>query len=207
MHTGTVAIRGPKMGKKSPKKEPKATAPNNIIREATGATDDAVGNELLKQALRAAWVPDGLSEEKKGKHMEAAIKLLGSIRPANEIEGMLISQMLGIHCAAMECLRCARLPDQTTVGRFQELKSAEKLTSIFLDQMDALNKSRGNAQQTVTVRHVHIEPGAQAVVGNVQAGLPPAAAATQAVPALTHKIGPVLELNSRKRAPAEHRRN
>ena len=36
--------------------------------------------------------------------------------------------------------------------------------------LDALNKHRGKGQQKVTVEHIHVAAGAQAIVGNVETG-------------------------------------
>ena len=70
----------------------------------------------------------------------------------------------------MECLRRAALERRTFAGRDVNLKHAAKLPAIYTSQMDALNKHRGKGQQKVTVEHVHIESGTQAIIGNVLAG-------------------------------------
>lgn len=50
------------------------------------------------------------------------------------------------------------------------LKHANKLMSLYTQQLSTLNKHRGKGQQKVTVEYVNVEPGAQAIVGNVEAG-------------------------------------
>jgi len=42
-----------------------------------------------------------------------------------------------------------------------------KLTRTFTAQMEALNRHRGKGQQKMTVEHVHVHKGGQAIVGNV----------------------------------------
>ena len=42
--------------------------------------------------------------------------------------------------------------------------------SCYADLMLALDKHRGKGQQRVTVEHVHVHEGGQAIVGNVEAG-------------------------------------
>jgi len=96
--------------------------------------------------------------------------LLKGITPKDDIERMLAAQMVATHENAMECLRRATLGEQTFAGRDLNLKYASKLMAIYTHQMDALNKHRGKGQQKVTVEHVHIESGAQAVVGNIRTG-------------------------------------
>lgn len=70
----------------------------------------------------------------------------------------------------MECLRRAMLPEQTVAGRDQNLKHATKLMSLYERQLAALDKRRGRGQQKVTVEHVHVAPGGQAIVGSVTTG-------------------------------------
>ena len=45
--------------------------------------------------------------------------------------------------------------------------SANKLTRTYAAQMEALNRYRGKGQQKMTVEHVHINSGGQAIIGNV----------------------------------------
>ncbi|WP_323762740.1 hypothetical protein [Maricaulis sp.] len=45
--------------------------------------------------------------------------------------------------------------------------STERFTRIYTQQLDALNKHHGKGQQKVTVEHVTVNEGGQAVVGSV----------------------------------------
>src|SRR5215510_683158 len=48
------------------------------------------------------------------------------------------------------------------------LSQANKLSRTYAALLDALNRHRGKGQQKVTVEHVHVHAGGQAVVGMVQ---------------------------------------
>ena len=61
------------------------------------------------------------------------------------------------------------IPEQTFESRDLNLRHAEKLLATWARQLEVLDKHRGKGQQQVTVKHVHVEAGGQAVVGNVQA--------------------------------------
>ncbi|KHA53892.1 hypothetical protein Z947_4213 [Sulfitobacter geojensis] len=50
------------------------------------------------------------------------------------------------------------------------LKHAEKLMALYAKQLATLDKHHGKGQQKVTVEHVHVEAGGQAIVGNVETG-------------------------------------
>ena len=45
-----------------------------------------------------------------------------------------------------------------------------KLCRAYTGQMEALRKHRNGGKQTVTVQHVNVEDGGQAIVGNVETG-------------------------------------
>jgi hypothetical protein len=80
---------------------------------------------------------------------------------------MLAAQLLAAHNAAMECYRRAMLGEQTFEGRRENLSQANKLSRTYAVLLDALNRHRGKGQQKVTVEHVHVHQGGQAIVGAV----------------------------------------
>jgi len=79
------------------------------------------------------------------------------------------AQLVAAHNATMECYRRAMLPEQTSDGRSENLNQANKLSRTYVVLLDALNRHRGKGQQNVTVEHVHVHSGGQAVVGMVGA--------------------------------------
>jgi hypothetical protein len=109
---------------------------------------------------------------------------------------MLAVQMVSTHHAALECSRRAMIGEQSFEGRNQNLKFASTLMNLYTRQMEALNRHRGKGQQKVTVEHVHVEAGAQAVVGSVHTNTPNALSPDPkaTAPALEHKPGQVLDV-------------
>jgi hypothetical protein len=61
------------------------------------------------------------------------------------------------------------LPEQSFEGRRENLNQANKLSRTYTNLLEALNRHRGKGQQKVTVEHVHVHSGGQAVVGTVEA--------------------------------------
>ena len=78
------------------------------------------------------------------------------------------AQLIAAHYAAMECYRRAMLGEQTLQGRTENLSQANKLSRTYSTLLEALNRHRGKGQQKVTVEHVHVHSGGQAVVGVVE---------------------------------------
>jgi len=106
-------------------------------------------------------------DNKNPGNANGAIALVHELNPQDAAETMLCSQMVGAHMLAMECMKRANLANQTFEGRELNMRHAERTMRIFTQQLDALNKHRGKGQQKVTVEHVTVNEGGQAVVGNV----------------------------------------
>ena len=81
---------------------------------------------------------------------------------------MMAAQLVAAHNAAMECYRRAMIGEQTFEGRRENLAQANKLSRTYAALLEALNRHRGKGQQKVTVEHVHVHAGGQAVVGVVE---------------------------------------
>ena len=118
--------------------------------------------------------PDALdlphtSDDNKEHRKHAAIDGLIGISPRDECEGMIAAQLIACHNASMECYRRAMLHEQTFDGRHENLNQANKLSRTHATLLKSLNRHRGKGQQKVTVEHVHVHEGGQAIVGNVEA--------------------------------------
>jgi hypothetical protein len=137
---------------------------------ATNANFSDLKVQLAHEVAQALWLPGGLGEDEKSRRIKSASAMLDEIKPQDTLEGMLAAQMVATHKAAMECLRRAMLGDQSVGGRDLNLKHATKLLAIYTRQLETLDKHRGKGQQKMTIEHINVEPGGQAIVGNVEAG-------------------------------------
>lgn len=108
-------------GKNAPTKTP---VDAKSTKGAIGNEKRAVDQQLIRQVLETLWLPNGINNEQQINRAQAAVELLQGIKPADEVEGMLATQMVATHSAAMECLRRAMLDGQTFEGRDQNLKHA-----------------------------------------------------------------------------------
>jgi hypothetical protein len=86
----------------------------------------------------------------------------------DQIEAMLAAQMAAVHTASMTFARrlahVENIPQQDSAER-----AFNKLTRTFAAQMSALKEYRSKGEQKMTVQHVHVAEGGQAIVGNVNA--------------------------------------
>jgi hypothetical protein len=88
--------------------------------------------------------------------------------PRDQIEAMLAAQMAAVHVASMTFARrlahVDNIPQQDSAER-----AFNKLTRTFAAQMSTLKEYRSKGEQKMTVQHVHVAEGGQAIVGNVNA--------------------------------------
>ena len=93
---------------------------------------------------------------------------ISELSPSNAVEAMLSVQMIGVHEAAVKFLIDATMPNQTFEGKNANVLRATRLMRVFNEQLEALAKLKGKTRhQKVTVEHVHVNAGGQAIVGNV----------------------------------------
>ncbi len=134
-------------------------------------TDDRTfETRKLNEIAELLWLPDSLPQAERNARILRALEFYEELAAQGAAEGMLAAQMVGTHSAALDCLRRAAIPGQSDWGRDSNLKHAQKLMSLYAQQVAALDKHRGRGQQKVTVEHVHVHSGGQAIVGNVEKG-------------------------------------
>jgi hypothetical protein len=88
---------------------------------------DDWNNILANRTIRTLWLKNSDAEDSR-RQRHAAVDALIGIKPADELEGMIASQMLAAQNAAMECYRRAMIGDQTFEGRRENLSQANKLS-------------------------------------------------------------------------------
>jgi len=162
----------------------------DAVNKGMGLSPERRLGSRIAELQRLLWLPEGLSEEETRLRLARAIELYEGLSPSDTGEAMLAQQMVGTHQAAMECLRRAMIPNQTFEGRNMALKQAAQLMALYDKQLRTLQKSKGKGQQKVTVEHVHVEAGGQAIVGNVEAGTSTApSTASSPAPAKAEQMG------------------
>jgi hypothetical protein len=133
-----------------------------LLMEAVGTDDMDFLNGLLGQLANAG---------SQGRQFdEGALNFMLSVvkaaQPKDQLEAMLAAQMAAVHMATMTFARRLQhvdnLPQQDSAER-----AFNKLTRTYTTQMEALKRYRTGGEQKVTVQHVSVGDGGQAIVGNV----------------------------------------
>jgi hypothetical protein len=134
------------------------------LKKALGTSSSDFVVASLHQLQAAAQFPgSGISET----GINAALALIEGFAPQNEVEAALAVQMACTHIATMSVV--ARLgsgtgPDDRT---FRFASATARLLRAFTTQFETYRRLRHGGDQYVRVEHVHINEGAQAVIGNV----------------------------------------
>jgi hypothetical protein len=136
-----------------------------------GTTEWPFAKKVLSNLLETACAGSP-SKAVPQEDLNAALAAMHGIGPRDEAEAMLAAQMVATHTAAMVALRqlkgAQNIPQQDSNGNL-----AVKLLRTYALQLEALARYRGKGQQKVTVEHVHVHSGGQAIVGAVNTHTPP----------------------------------
>ena len=160
---------------------------NEFWVKSTGSKDLEIHLARVRELTSAIWLPGDLPEKERDRKVLAAVNMFSELKPQDGVEGMLATQMVATHSAAMECMRRAMLPEQSSEARDMNLRNANKLLQTYARQLEVLNKHRGKGLQKITVEHVTVEAGGQAIVGNVAAAAGEATRPNETKPMLAHQ--------------------
>lgn len=94
------------------------------------------------------------------------LSVVRGVQPRDELEAMLAVQMGAIHQATMMMARRLNHVENITQQDAAE-RALNKLARTYATQMEALKRYRTRGQQKVTVEHVTVNQGGQAIVGAV----------------------------------------
>ncbi len=126
-------------------------------------TDDV--NGALRTVSNAAA---GQGSGNLDADLAVALAQMAELEPQTPLEAMLISQMVAVNTAVGRVMASAMAREQKLECRERNINLAGKLQRTFIQQADTLQKLRGKGQQKVTVEHVHVHQGGQAVVCNIE---------------------------------------
>ena len=98
-----------------------------------------------------------------------AMDAADSVQASNSLEKMLAHQLAVCHDAAMRCVSKASF-EQDPCNSARMMNLALRSMGTFQKGLLTMKSLRGTGQQCITVQHVTVEGGGQAVIGNVKAG-------------------------------------
>lgn len=136
-----------------------------LLMQAIGTTNPDFLDGILAQLANAGSHGPKLDE----RALNFMLSVVKDIEPQDQMESMLAAQMAAVHMATMTFARrlehVENIPQQDSAER-----AFNKLARTFTTQMEALKRYRTGGQQKMTVEHVTVNDGGQAIVGYVSSG-------------------------------------
>ena len=138
--------------------------------ELTGTRSTGAAARLLAQASSAVTL---WRRNDEAARLVDGAAMMAEMAPQNTMEAMLAIQMVAIHEAGLRFLMYATQEGQDLEAANTSILLSTRLTRVFIEQLEAMQKLKGKtAQQKVTVEHVHVHKGGQAIVGAVNTSKP-----------------------------------
>lgn len=153
-----------KDGNMSPAGDTAEAKAENLLSTLTACGTKDLDLAMMLAGELANILPPGYIGDEDS--LNGALAMLAGIKPTNELEGMLACQMVACHILSLETARRAMLANQSADGVNDNLSRMNKLMRTFTTQTEALQKLRGQTK-TVTVKHVTVANGGQAVIGDI----------------------------------------
>jgi hypothetical protein len=142
---------------------PDASIGSALLMEAIGTVDFNFLQGIFKQLVQT--VSNG--QEVDEVLVNFMLSVIKGIEPRDQIESMLAAQMAAVHLATMKFARQLTNHIDTILQQDSAERVFNKLTRTFVSQMEALKRYRAGGEQKITVQHVSVSDGGQAIVGNV----------------------------------------
>jgi hypothetical protein len=163
------------MTSNKPDKKPDNGDQPVVIETTTGTFKDIGGGESeswnqRQMSLLVSALPGVNATDKKnaGKVGSAVVSGAMDLKPKDPIEGMLVSQIMVAHEAALDMYRRAwSQPSEYFEARCRYLQMADRAQRTLAILTERLDRHRGAGQQSITVKHVTVNAD-NAIVGNIE---------------------------------------
>jgi hypothetical protein len=139
----------------------KAEIQRATICAATGTASEDYGRMILGQTVSGFFHGNQYDVT---TITNATQEALLAMDPADVYEGMLCSHLLVLHDHCMRYMSICAIPGKTQQVIDMYTNMAMKLMRMYNETLDVLNRHRRKGEQKVTVQHVNVNNGGQAVV-------------------------------------------
>jgi hypothetical protein len=179
---GTRSPTADQLAKKAPPRLKKPSRQSDVVVAPTAELEEhkaalrGIFGETLSDEFVDVMLTKLVSALRPGPHdvleeatLNAAIALIASMEPRNELEAIVAVQIAATAFAGLKFLEFSqRHLDEAFIGVYGGY--ATRLLRLQLELIQTLDRHRRGNKQTVEVRHVHIHSGAQGVVGIFNSG-------------------------------------
>lgn len=134
------------------------------LKKALGTTSSDFVNATLVQIQNASRLPSGGISETS---VNAVLAFIEGAEPRNEVEAALAIQMACTHAVTMAVLTTLGGASGRDRSMAMKATAVARLLKAFAAQVEALRRLKHGGSQFVRVEHVHVNEGANAVIGNI----------------------------------------
>ena len=132
-----------------------------------GTHDETQAKILLSHCLKALKGDEADDALPANDERTFMLSVIHDLAPRDAVERMLAVQMAVTHVATIRAGRWMATSDNLSQVQ-AHYTGFNKLARTFAAQVEALRKHRTGGEQRVTVQHVNISDGGQAIVGNIR---------------------------------------
>lgn len=141
--------------------EPDADMMTRLVGEINTDNETQVKATLTNTVCRLARMTPGEDDQVR---LNQAMGLMLAVKPANDLELTLATQMGAIHDLALHA--AVKAKQARHLDHYQSYSNqVVRLSRVFMEQLTALQKLRGQGQQKIIVEKVHVASGGQAAIG------------------------------------------
>ena len=141
----------------------------NTLSKIFGTKHPELASGFFRHCLKVLNAEESSDNLEGNDERVFIVGIISEIAPRDAVEQMLAVQMSVTHVAMIRAGRSMAYA-KSLEGTKAHNNAYTKLARTFAAQVEALRKHRNGGKQTVTVQHVNVENGGQAVVGNVRTG-------------------------------------
>ena len=134
-----------------------------------GTYDPDLTTSIADQVINTCMTGEELTE-RSTLCINATFAAILETDPQDPTELMLATQMATIHNTVMRYSALAMKDEQTIELASFYVNSITKMMRTYTTQVEALSKYRTKGQQKITVQHVNVNDGGQAVIGDINQG-------------------------------------
>jgi hypothetical protein len=136
------------------------------LSDTFGVQNSSFASLLLTQSITGSYALKAVGEPRAN----AIVSAIDELGPKNAFEAMTCTQMIALHNQALKMLEHASTTSSPDIAA-SYLHMAIKLTKAYTGLAEFFRKQRQKGHQHISVEHVHVHQGGQAIVGAVtQAG-------------------------------------
>lgn len=130
---------------------------------------DAMQSDYAETQVNLTNLTDEEKQLKLNKAQRVIEKMADSLGAQGLLQNMLVTQLLATHDLQQRLLPYVTGSMHDPEHGQYYINAITKLSNVFIQQVNTLHKLQGNSQQKVTVEHLHINDGGNAIIGQVNA--------------------------------------